>query len=135
DLSIRGVTGTGVGIFMAYGNRETSSGGPYFRDIQNQSAEVYNYMFSGHNQTEPPRLGLHGPYALVFTNGSTPTVPDMSWMDGLGLTGWVSPSQRGNVSGGPITGRDTRYAYTVAFANAEAQYWTDTSATDGSFLA
>jgi rhamnogalacturonan endolyase len=57
DLAIKGVTGDGVGVFMAYGNREKSSGGPFFRDIQFQDAEVYNYMYSGHNQTEPMRMG------------------------------------------------------------------------------
>ena len=86
DLSVRGVTGNGVGVFMAYGNREKSSGGPFFRDIQSQSGtetEVYNYMNSGHAQTENWRLGLHGPYALIFTTGGTPSVPDFSWMSGL----------------------------------------------------
>jgi len=101
DLAIRGVTGSGVGVFMAYGNLESSSCGPFFHDIQNQTgtdAEVYNYMNSGHNQTEAFRTGvLHGPYALVFTTGATPAIPDMSWMSALDLQGWVS--SRGTVSG------------------------------------
>src|SRR2546430_9095343 len=53
------------------GNRESSSGGPFFRDINNQGSsqqELYNYMNSGHTQTEPYRMGLHGPYALVVTS-------------------------------------------------------------------
>ncbi|QLG37717.1 hypothetical protein HW560_06100 [Paenibacillus sp. E222] len=128
DLTIRGVTGSGVGVFMAYGNREKSSGGPFFRDIQFQSGgdtEVYNYMNSGHAQTENWRMGLHGPYALIFTTGATPSVPDFSWMSGLNLTGWVS--SRGNVVLNGLSGMDTGYAYTVGFANSNAQYWVNAS--------
>lgn len=128
DLIIRGVTGSGVGVFMAYGDREKSSGGPFFRDIQFQSGgdtEVYNYMNSGHAQTENWRMGLHGPYALIFTTGATPSVPDFSWMSGLNLTGWVS--SRGNVVLNGLSGMDTGYAYTVGFANSNAQYWVNAS--------
>ncbi|SEK39613.1 rhamnogalacturonan lyase B N-terminal domain-containing protein [Paenibacillus sp. OK003] len=128
DLSVRGVTGSGVGVFMAYGDREKSSGGPFFRDIQFQSGgdtEVYNYMNSGHAQTENWRMGLHGPYALIFTTGATPSVPDFSWMSGLNLTGWVS--SRGNVVLNGLSGMDTGYAYTVGFANSNAQYWVNAS--------
>ncbi|PWW00924.1 rhamnogalacturonan endolyase [Paenibacillus cellulosilyticus] len=128
DLSIAGVTGSGVGVFMAYGNRESSSGGPFFRDIQFQSGgdtEVYNYMNSGHEQTESYRMGLHGPYALVFTTGSTPSVPDFSWMSGLNLTGWVS--SRGAVVLNGLSGMDSSYTYTIGFANSTAQYWSTAS--------
>ncbi|MGW7159801.1 rhamnogalacturonan lyase B N-terminal domain-containing protein [Paenibacillus taichungensis] len=128
DLTIRGVTGSGVGVFMAYGDREKSSGGPFFRDIQFQSGgdtEVYNYMNSGHAQTENWRMGLHGPYALIFTTGATPSVPDFSWMSGLNLTGWVS--SQGNVVLNGLSGMDTGYAYTVGFANSNAQYWVNAS--------
>lgn len=124
DMGVRGVTGSGVGVFMVYGNRESASGGPFFRDIQNQSGtdtEVYNYMNSGHNQTEPFRMGLHGPYALVFTTGATPAAPDMSWMSSLGLQGWVSG--RGKVVLNGLSGMDTAYTYTVGFANGTAQHW------------
>jgi rhamnogalacturonan endolyase len=134
SLTIRGVTGSGVGVFMAYGNRESSSGGPFFRDIQNQTggdAEVYNYMNSGHNQTEADRTGvLNGPYAVVFTTGSTPAVPDMSFMSGLGLEGWVSA--RGVVVGKAM-GVASGIAPLVGFSNATAQYWCTPSATTGDF--
>ena len=124
DLAIRGVSGSGVGVFMAYGNRESSSGGPFFHDIQNQTgsdAEVYNYMNSGHNQTEAFRTGvLHGPYALVFTTGATPAVPDMSWMSSLNLRGWVA--SRGAVSG-HVAGVTAGIPALVGFRNATAQYW------------
>ena len=92
---MRGVTGSGIGVYMAYGTRESSSGGPFFRDIEQQgtsaSVEVYNYMWSGHNDTEAQRLGvLYGPYALMVAGTSTPAAPDMSFMDSLGLTGSVA---------------------------------------------
>jgi rhamnogalacturonan endolyase len=128
DLTVRGVTGTGVGVFMAYGTRESASGGPFFRDIQNQTgtdSEVYNYMNSGHNQTEAFRVNvLHGPYALCFTTGSTPAVPDMSFMSSLGLTGWVSG--RGTVHG-TVSGLDSGTTGLVGFANSSAQYWATVS--------
>ncbi|MFZ6757453.1 rhamnogalacturonan lyase B N-terminal domain-containing protein [Undibacterium sp. Ji50W] len=137
DLSIRGVTGSNIGIFMVYGNRESSSGGPFYRDIQNQTGgdtEVYNYMNSGHNQTEADRMGFHGPYAVMFTTGATPAIPDMSWMGGYNLSGWIDASGRGKVVGNGLAGMDGNYAYTVGFANATAQYWTTASATNGNFV-
>lgn len=137
DLTLRGVTGAGVGVYMAYGNRESSSGGPFFRDIQNQSGsntEVYNYMNSGHAQTEENRMGLHGPYALLFTDGTTPaTVPDMSWIGAQGLTGWIGAAGRGKVIGNGLAGRDPGAIYTVGFANNAAQYWTKPSLGNGAF--
>lgn len=127
DLSIRGATGNNVGVFMAYGSRETSSGGPFYRDIQFQSGsdtEIYNYMNSGHAQTEEWRTGLFGPYALCFTTGAVPNVPDFSWMSSLNLKGWVS--SRGKVVLNGLKGMDTAYPYTIGFANSTAQYWTGT---------
>lgn len=137
DLTARGVAGTGVAVFMAYGNRESSSGGPFFRDIQNQSGdntELYNYMNSGHAQTENNRMGLHGPYALLFTDGGTPAkVPDMGWMGAHGLAGWTGAAGRGKVIGNGLAGRDPAFAYTVGFSNDTAQYWTQAALTSGAF--
>jgi rhamnogalacturonan endolyase len=136
DLTSRGVTGPGIGAFMFYGNRESSSGGPFYRDIQNQSgtdAEVYNYMNSGHAQTEAWRMGLHGPYALVFTDGQSPATPDMSWMESQNLLGWVPASQRGKVMGRGLFGFDLAHRFTVGFANSAAQYWTVAKAPNGNF--
>ncbi len=138
DAVAQGATGSGVGAFMVFGTREKASGGPFFRDIQHQTGaqnEVYNYMNSGHNQTEAFRLGLHGPYALVVTNGSVPsTALDFSWIQsgGLNLAGFVPTTGRGRVILNGLAGRDTAYAYTVAFANANAQHWTAASASNGS---
>ena len=137
DLSYSGATGPGIGCWMVFGTRESSSGGPFFRDIENQSGddqEIYNYMNSGHNQTEAFRLNvLHGPYALVFTTGAPPALPlDFSWLGNLGLNGWVPASDRGNVSG-TATGIPAGFQGIVGFANAAAQYWTAIAA-DESYM-
>lgn len=144
ELGLRGITGSSggnnVGVFMAFDNREGSSGGPFYRDIQNQSAsttndgdtELYNYLNSGHEQTEAFRMGFHGPYALVFTNGGTPAMPDMSWVANLGLAGYVGTAGRGGVALVGINGRDGAYPYTVGFANSTAQYWAAADAATGS---
>jgi rhamnogalacturonan endolyase len=135
DLTLRGATGTGVGVFMVYGNRESSSGGPFYNDIQNQTTEIYNYMNSGHNQTEAVRVGFHGPYALVFTDGATPAIPDMAWMESQNLLGWVPAAARGSVSGAGLSGMNSAYPYVVGFANATAQYWARATPGTGAFTA
>lgn len=135
DLTFCGVSGQGVGVWMVYGTRESSSGGPFHRDIQNQSAEVYNYMNSGHNMTEPPRLNvLHGPYALVFTDGQPPMSLDFSWIDTarLDLAGYVPATQRGAVAG-LASGVPAGLRGVVGFSNASAQYWVPVGA-DGTYL-
>ncbi|WP_286837231.1 rhamnogalacturonan lyase B N-terminal domain-containing protein [Pseudomonas sp. PGPPP1] len=54
---LHGVKGPGVAVYMLMGNRELSSGGPFFKDIATQNTpitnELYNFMFSNHTQTEP----------------------------------------------------------------------------------
>jgi rhamnogalacturonan endolyase len=53
-------------------------------------------MHSGHVQTEAFRPGLKGPYALVFSRSGTPSAnSDLSFMGGLGLSGYVATSGRG----------------------------------------
>jgi rhamnogalacturonan endolyase len=129
DLTYCGATAPGIGVWMFFGNRESSSGGPFFRDIQNQCGtdqEIYNYMNSGHNQTEAWRTNvLHGPYALVFTSGSPPALPvDFSWIEsgGLNLLGWFSPTNRGAVAG-VVAGIPAAFQAVVGLANTNAQYW------------
>jgi rhamnogalacturonan endolyase len=126
DLTIRGITGNGVGVFMDYGNRESSSGGPFFRDIEQQdtgNTDLYNYLWSGHNDTEAQRTGvLYGPYALMVTNGSTPAAPDLNFMYSFGFQGSVGPSGRGFVSG-TESGVTSGNPVTVGWANSTAQYW------------
>ena len=133
DLTVKGATGSGVGVFMAFGNRESSMGGPFARDIENQGdgtgsdQEIYNYMNSGHylnTSGESFRVNvLYGPYAYCFTTGSTPSVPDMSFIANLGLTGYVASSGRGRVVLNGLSGMNTAYTYYMGFANSTAQYW------------
>jgi len=127
ELTPRGISGSGIGVYMAYGSRESSAGGPFFRDIEQQgtgsSVELYNYLFSGHNNTESQRLGvLYGPYALMVGGNTTPAAPDMSFMYGLGLQGAVPLSGRGYVSG-TASGVPSGWLTVVGFASSTAQYW------------
>jgi rhamnogalacturonan endolyase len=125
DDLYHGVTGPGVGAFMMIGSREKGSGGPFFKDIFFQGSggeELYNYMYSGHEQTEPYRPGLQGPYALEITDGSAPAPVDYSFMDNLGITGWVPASGRGAIAGNAI-GVAPGYTVTVGLSSPNAQYW------------
>ncbi len=130
DLTYCGATGSGVGAWIIFGNRESDSGGPFYRDIQDQGdgansdQEIYNYMNSGHEQTEANRTSvLYGPYVLVWNNGTAPTLPiDTSWVGTLGLTGWVGASGRGTVSG-TASGIPPDIQGVVGLSNAVAQYW------------
>ena len=100
DLTYTGVCGTTVGIWLVYDSpRESASGGPFYRDIQHQRRNYHrlcNYMNSAHYQTDGFRLKvLHGPYVLVFNEGSPPALPlDTAWIGRLGLRGWIPPEQR-----------------------------------------
>ncbi|KAK0480913.1 Rhamnogalacturonase B, N-terminal-domain-containing protein [Armillaria novae-zelandiae] len=132
DDQIHGVSGSSIAAWMIIPGTgyESSSGGPFFRDINNQGN-----MNSGHTQTESFRTGLHGPYALWFTTGSTPSSDiDTSFWDGLDVTGWVSEDDRGRVKGS-ATGYPSAYSdyMTVGFSNSAAQYWVRTDS-DGDFV-
>lgn len=127
DDHVHGATGSGVGAFMVISasGYEASSGGPFFKDIDNQAGgdqEVYFYMNSGHAKTEADRMGLHGPYALCITTGAAPSANlDMSWIGGQGIKGWVTT--RGRVSGS-ATGIPGGIPAVVGWSNTTAQYWT-----------
>lgn len=127
--SVSGTAGTAT---MWMGNRETSSGGPFFRDIQvsagSTGSNPYNYMKSGHAQTESWRMGLHGVYALSF--GPTPNFG--IWED-AGIQGFVGAAGRGRVVGNGLAGRNTAFTYVVGFSNPNAQYWTTAAASNGGF--
>lgn len=134
DDHVHGATGSGVGVFMVISSSgyEATSGGPFFRDIDNQAGgdqEIYFYMNSGHSKTEPDRMGLHGPYALCFTSGAAPSATlDMSFMGSLGIQGWVT--NRGHVTG-TYSGIPAGTQAVIGWANPTAQYWT--YATGGTF--
>ncbi|KAK6354617.1 hypothetical protein TWF696_003758 [Orbilia brochopaga] len=126
--NVHGVTGSGVGVWIiippqAY---ETSSGGPFMRDINNQGGdtqELYWYMNSGHVRTEPWRMGLKGPYAMTFTTGSTPSANiDTSFFSSLSVSGYVAQSGRGRVSG-TVSGIPSGFEGVVHWYNNDNQYW------------
>jgi rhamnogalacturonan endolyase len=137
DWSHIGATGTNVGLWMVRSNHEGDSGGPFYRSLLNQcgSDQEITYIINyGEAQTEPFRTNiLNGPYALVFTTGAPPPALDTSWVSTMGLVGFVGAAGRGTVTGAGIAERDTRYAYTVGFANSTAQYWTAATAGNGAF--
>ncbi|KAL2119984.1 hypothetical protein VTJ04DRAFT_6945 [Mycothermus thermophilus] len=116
---------------------ESSSGGPFFRDINSNNAgastNLYFYMNSGHVQTEAYRMGLHGPYAMQFSRSGIPRAKtlDMSWFGELGITGYVPASARGRVTG-RATGVQSGLEGVVHWFNNNAQYWARTNA-DGTF--
>ena len=61
-------------FFIIPGNGyETSDGGPFYKDHNNQltdtTQEIYVVMNSGHTKIEADRMGFHGPYILAFTDG------------------------------------------------------------------
>ncbi|CAE6412102.1 unnamed protein product [Rhizoctonia solani] len=125
---VHGVTGSGVGVYMVMpGNAyETSGGGPFFRDINNQGSsqqELYWYMNSGHMVTQAFRTGFFGPYAMVFTSGSAPSASlDTSFFANLGITGYVAASGRGTVTG-TVSGVVSGFTVMVGLDNSAAQYW------------
>ncbi|KAG8715200.1 hypothetical protein FRC08_010863 [Ceratobasidium sp. 394] len=130
DDQVHGVTGSGIGAYMVIPGTgyEGSSGGPFFRDIDNQNGaqnELYFYMNSGHVRAEANRMGLHGPYLLQFTTGAAPSADiDLAFWNDLTVTGWVPTSGRGYAKG-KAAGAPSAFAslVVVGWANSNAQYW------------
>ncbi|KZV73568.1 polysaccharide lyase family 4 protein [Peniophora sp. CONT] len=118
---VHGVTGSAGGAYMVIPGTgyESSSGGPFFRDIDNQGTAQQELYFSY-------RQGLHGPYALFFTSGSAPSSDiDLGFWESIGtISGQVPSSGRGYVKGKAV---DVPSAYssdtTITWNNSVAQYW------------
>ncbi|WP_395365805.1 rhamnogalacturonan lyase B N-terminal domain-containing protein [Streptomyces sp. YH02] len=143
DYEHIGYTTGSVGLWMIRSNHEKASGGPFYRSLLRHSNELgvglYEILHYNQSQTEAMRFGLQGPYLLAFTDGGTPDPAlsaanhDTSWVDGLGIPGWVGAAGRGRVAGVGLAGMAAGHAYTVGFANAEAQYWARAAAGTGAF--
>jgi rhamnogalacturonan endolyase len=120
-----GGSGSAHGAFLVGGSNEMTSGGPFFRDIEvndtGTALNVTHYMFSGHEQTEALRLGLHGPYALALTDGSVPAGHSWDFLSTY-IPGLLSNAQRGGVSG-TASGSWNGLTGTVALAGPTGQYW------------
>ncbi|AJQ92578.1 hypothetical Protein YC6258_00528 [Gynuella sunshinyii YC6258] len=138
DWQYIGATGGNVGMWVVRGNQEGGSGGPFYRSLLNQTTDndqeltyIVNYAEA---QTEAFRTGILNNYTFVVTNGSQPNANiDTSWFSQMGLNGYVPSYSRGVVAAVGINGRDSRYDYTVGFANSRAQYWADTNESTGFF--
>ncbi|WP_329548375.1 polysaccharide lyase family protein [Streptomyces sp. NBC_01356] len=143
DYDHIGFTTGSAALWLVRSNHEKASGGPFYRSLLRHSndggAALYEILHYNQAQTEPERYGLQGPYVLNFTDGGAPSSSlfhanlDTSWVDGLGITGWVGRAGRGKVAGVGLKGMDAKYAYTVGFANSDAQYWAKAAAGTGAF--
>ncbi|KAF2133890.1 polysaccharide lyase family 4 protein [Dothidotthia symphoricarpi CBS 119687] len=134
DHDYVGLTNKNVGMYMIRSNHEKASGGPFFRSLVRRGGsggvdlyDIYHYNM-GH--TDVMRFGLQGPSVLHFTDGgAAPNAnlfarrADWSWMDTLGIEGWVPTSKRGAVVGVGINNMKDGYQYVVGLKNAQGQYW------------
>ncbi len=120
-----GASGGGHGAYVIPGSHEMSSGGPFFRDIEvndtGTAVNITHYMFSGHQQTEPLRLGLHGPYALAVTDGALPAGRSLDFLSGV-IPGLLPDSARGGITG-TASGAWAGARATVGLAGTNGQYW------------
>ncbi|KXT02183.1 hypothetical protein AC578_5960 [Pseudocercospora eumusae] len=129
DDNVHCVYGAEVYACFVKPQYETSSGGPFHRDINSNNRGDFTsltfYMNSGHVQTEDRRTGLNGPYALTFSRGGTPKLADseLSFFGDLDVQGYVPKSGRGYVSG-TASGVKGNFQIVVHWYNAQAQYWT-----------
>ncbi|KAI5357620.1 putative Galactose-binding-like domain superfamily, galactose mutarotase-like domain superfamily [Septoria linicola] len=129
DDHVHCVAGADVHACFVKPQYESSSGGPFFRDINSNNGGVYTslsfYMNSGHAQTEAYRMGLHGPYSLSFTRSGIPKLADydFSFFADLDIEGYVPESERGYVSG-TASGVSSDFQTVAHWFNDEAQYWT-----------
>ncbi|TID21605.1 polysaccharide lyase family 4 protein [Venturia nashicola] len=120
-------SGVYISLIMPDGAYETTSGGPFMRDINNQGTndhqEFYFYMNSGHLRTEKWRHGLKGPYVLDFST-SAPKISkvDTSFFAKLDISGYVPASGRGFVSG-LASGVPSRFPTVLHWRNDKHQYW------------
>ncbi|KAI0483775.1 polysaccharide lyase family 4 protein [Xylaria cf. heliscus] len=128
-----------VHVCMLAPQPESSSGGPFFRDIESNNAgddtNLYWYMNSGHVQTEAWRTNvLHGPYMMVFSRSGVPSIKDAdtSFFAELDVKGFVPAASRGYVSG-TASGIPSNLQAVVHWYNSAAQYWAIASSSGGAF--
>ncbi|KAL3674307.1 hypothetical protein V7S43_000262 [Phytophthora oleae] len=142
DDDVHGVNSTAAGVYFVISEHgyETSSGGPFFRDINNKfdvSNELTFYMNSDHTRIEDYRYGFHGPYALSFTSGTAPAASslDFTFFQDQDLTGFVPDAKRGEVAGTITDASDVLgdSDVVVGFSNADAQYWVKVTAGSKTF--
>lgn len=143
DYDYQGKTTGTVGMWMIRSNHEKASGGPFFRCLMRRGSptgeDLYDIYYYNMGHTDPERFGLQGPSVLSFTAGGTPNTAlfarnaDWSWIDTLGITGWVPYSGRGAVAGVGLSNMKSGVAYTVGLSNADAQYWGSAATSGGAW--
>ncbi|KAF1791803.1 Rhamnogalacturonan lyase, domain II [Phytophthora cactorum] len=133
DDDVHGVNSTAAGVYLVISEHgyETSSGGPFFRDINNKldvSNELTFYMNSDHTRIEEYRYGFHGPYALALTSGAAPSASslDFSFFQDQTLTGFVPDAKRGEVAGTITDANDV-------LGDSDVVYWTRVAAGSKTF--
>lgn len=139
DFDYVGKSSSTVGMYMIRSNHEKASGGPFFRCLQRRAdtsgEDLYDIYYYNMGHTDPERFGLQGPSVLAFTGGGAPNAAlfarnaDWSWIDGLGIAGWVPYSGRGAAAGVGLKNMKAGLTYTVGLSNADAQYWATASST------
>lgn len=143
DYDYVGKATSTVGIWLIRSNHEKASGGPFFRSLlrgcTTVAEDLYEILYYNMGTTDAERWGLQGPYVLSFTTGAEPDTAlyarnaDYSWMDTLGIKGWVADTARGSVSAVGIANQKSGYNYTAALSNTDAQYWGSAWAGSGFF--
>ncbi|PBP28551.1 rhamnogalacturonan lyase [Diplocarpon rosae] len=143
DYDYVGKRSSTAGMWLIRSNREKASGGPFFRSLTRGCSpiaeDLYEILYYNMGTVDPERWGLQGPYVLSFTDGSAPSSAlfarnaDWSWMDTLGIKGWVPASGRGSVCGIGIKHMKSGYTYVAALSNDAAQYWATADASSGAF--
>ncbi|KAJ4357701.1 uncharacterized protein N0V89_002277 [Didymosphaeria variabile] len=142
DYDYVGYTKSGVGAFMIRCNREKASGGPFFRSLQRRGGggvDLYDIYWYSMGHTDPMRYGLHGYSTLAFTTGSAPDSSlfarntDTTWVNNLGIDGWVPISGRGSVAAVGIKNMKSGFQYVAGLSNTDAQYWSVADSSSGYF--
>ncbi|PBP24063.1 hypothetical protein BUE80_DR005121 [Diplocarpon rosae] len=143
DYDYVGKKSSNAGMWLIRSNREKASGGPFFRSLNRGCSpiaeDLYEILYYNMGTVDPERWGLQGPYVLALTDGGAPDAAlfarnaDWSWMDTLGIKGWVPASNRGAVCGVGIKNMKSDYTYVAALSNDAAQYWATADPSSGAF--
>ncbi|BCS19875.1 uncharacterized protein APUU_20307A [Aspergillus puulaauensis] len=116
---------------------EASTGGPFYRDIrlnliEDDCHDVSYYMNHGDFPWDVVRTGFHGPYIFTFADSlPEPGDFDYSFIENLGLEGYLGDGERGIVVG-TASGTSSDFPVVVHWYNDDYQQWVYAES-DGSF--
>ncbi|KAL1612292.1 hypothetical protein SLS60_000516 [Paraconiothyrium brasiliense] len=97
------------------------------------------FMIRCNRHTDPMRYGLHGYSTLAFTTGGAPDSSlfakntDTTWVNNLGIDGWIPTSGRGSVAAVGINNMKSGFQYVAGLSNSDAQYWSVADSSSGYF--